>query len=472
MGFGRPSATFPFPLPGARPDAAPSLAGGSPGTRQEPHRTWASSFTEIQDVTMTDDRSSPAGDSPPGVTSPAAGPSSPIPANPDWASPATRAEPAETIPGVEPAARGDGAAAPPGLPRRGRLVLTAALVGAVAGAAVAGIVVSVGGDDRSGPSPARQVPTARPRDIQAILAAVQPAVVAIRTRTLNLGDFLRPDAAEGAGTGFVVGADGVIVTNNHVVAGAQRIDVVLGDGRKLSGRVLGRDPTTDLAVLKVDASRLPTARLGDSGALRVGDDVVAIGNALSLEGGPTVTRGIVSATERTIEAGNAVRLDHLIQTDTAINPGNSGGPLVNATGEVIGINTAVAGGAQNIGFAIAITPAKPVINELRQATTRRRPFLGVNMVALTPTLASQLDLDIDQGVVVAQVTPGSGAEVGGLRPGDVITAIDDQPVKDPGAVSDLVRRRKPGDRLKLTVVRGGASQTLTVRLGERPVDTG
>src|SRR3989440_735707 len=188
---------------------------------------------------------------------------------------------------------------------------------------------------------------------------------------------------------ILAASDGAIVTNNHVVAGAQTIEVVFADDRKMPARVLGRDPTTDLAVLKVDASDLPVAGLGDSGALKVGDDVIAIGNALALEGGPTVTRGIVSAEDRTITAENGVRLEHVIQTDTAINPGNSGGPLVNSAGEVVGINTAVAGDAQNIGVSIAVNAAKPIIEELRQGTTPSRPFFGGKVVTLTPSISQE-----------------------------------------------------------------------------------
>jgi S1-C subfamily serine protease len=353
----------------------------------------------------------------------------------------------------------------------------AAVVGAVVGALVASLVVAGFKHDSS--SSGRPLTfsnntskIARTGDIQEILAKVEPAVVSIRTRTLSLGDFLRPVPGEGAGTGFVIGSDGVIVTNNHVVAGAQTIEVVFADDRKMPARVLGRDPTTDLAVLKVDASDLPVATLGDSGVLKVGDDVVAIGNALALEGGPTVTRGIVSAEDRTITAENGTRLEHVIQTDTAINPGNSGGPLVNSAGEVIGINTAVAGDAQNIGFSIAINAAKPVIEELRQGTTRSRPFLGVKMFTVTPSIAQELGIKTDSGALVADVTAGSGAEVAGLRNGDVITSIDGKDVKAAEDVTTAVSAHKPGDEIKVTYRRGDESAEATVKLGERPVDAG
>ena len=366
-------------------------------------------------------------------------------------------------------------ARPPGA--RGPIVMAAA-VGAIVGALVAGVLVvalkdnTSSGSGRSLTFSNNTSKIARPGDIQEILAKVEPAVVAIRTRTLSLGDFTRPVPGEGAGTGFVIGSDGVIVTNNHVVAGAQTIEVVFADERKMPARVLGRDPTTDLAVLKVDASDLPIASLGDSGALKVGDDVIAIGNALALEGGPTVTRGIVSAEDRTITAENGVRLEHVIQTDTAINPGNSGGPLVNSAGEVVGINTAVAGDAQNIGFSIAVNAAKPIIDELRQGTVRTRPFLGVKMFSLTPAIATELGIKADKGALVADVTAGSGAEVAGLRNGDVITSVDDKEVKAAEDVTSAVNAHKPGDEIKVRFRRGDETSDVTVKLGERPVDAG
>ncbi|MGH8999712.1 MAG: S1C family serine protease [Acidimicrobiia bacterium] len=361
-------------------------------------------------------------------------------------------------------------------PRRG--LVAAAAVGALVGALVAGVLVAVLKDDtevvRAGPQFSNNTSRiARPADIQEILAKVQPAVVSIRTRTLGVGDFLRPVPGEGAGTGFVISEDGVIVTNHHVLVDSRQVDVVFGDGEEYQAEILGRDAASDLAVIKVDATGLPVADLGDSKELRVGDDVVAIGNALSLEGGPTVTRGIVSAKDRTIGAENGLQLDHMIQTDAAVNPGNSGGPLVNADGEVIGINTAVAGGiAQNIGFSIAITEAKPIIEDLRQGKVRSRAFLGVNMYRNTPQLAEQFDLGTEEGAVVAEVVPGSGAENGGLRPGDVIVEVEGEPVEEPRQVSSTVGDRKPGEQIEIVVLREGERETLEVELGERPPEFG
>ncbi|MGH8975558.1 MAG: S1C family serine protease [Acidimicrobiia bacterium] len=391
---------------------------------------------------------------------------------PTWEQPVAAPPPPEWERGEDPSP-----IAAPESRRRNRPVLAAALTGALVGALVAGVLVTVLRDDETVTGPVATFSSntskiARPADIQEILARVQPAVVAIRTRTLSLGDFLRPEPAEGAGTGFVISPDGVIVTNNHVVAGAQSIDVVFGNGTTKPAQVLGRDATADLAVIKVDATGLQAATLGDSDRMRVGDDVVAIGNALALEGGPSVTRGIVSAKDRTIVAENGIRLENVIQTDTAINRGNSGGPLVNADGEVVGINTAVAGDAQNIGFSIAITQARPIIEELRSGSTRTRPFLGVQMFDVTPAVAEELNLEVTEGALVAEVTEGSGAEVAGMRAGDVIVDIDGEKVSDAGDVSDAVRKHKPGDELKVTVARGSERQTLTVRLGERPADAG
>jgi serine protease Do len=401
----------------------------------------------------------------------------PPPQPPAWEAPAPTPPPAWQVgaPGAPFFGEPPVAAARPLAGRRPFLL--AAATGAVVGALVAGLVVAAVKDNR--PAPGRTLTfspntskIARTGDVQSILAKIEPAVVSIRTRTLSLGDFLKPVPGEGAGTGFVIGSDGVIVTNNHVVAGAQSIEVVFADDRKMPARVLGKDPSTDLAVVKVDAGGLPTAVLGDSEQLKVGDDVVAIGNALALEGGPTVTRGIVSALNRTITAENGVRLEHVLQTDTAINPGNSGGPLVNAAGEVVGINTAVAGDAQNIGFSIAITPAKPIIDELRQGTTRTRPFLGVKMFSVTPSIGEGLGIKATSGALIADVTAASGAEVAGLHNGDVITAIDGKQVKAAEDVTAAVNAHKPGDTIKVTYQRGDETKDVDVKLGERPVDAG
>ena len=208
-------------------------------------------------------------------------------------------------------------------------------------------------------------------DVHRVLAKVEPAVVTVRTRLTGLDAMLQPVAEEGTGTGVIVGKNGVIVTNYHVVAGAQTIHVQLAGGRTLPAKVLGTAPGNDLSVIKVDATDLPTVQLGNSNSLLVGDAVVAIGNALALPGGPTVTEGIVSALNRTIRESDGAELHDVLQTDAAINPGNSGGPLVDAQGRVVGINTATASHGQNIGFAIAVTPVLKVIRRLEDGHSIR-----------------------------------------------------------------------------------------------------
>ena len=233
-------------------------------------------------------------------------------------------------------------------------------------------------------------------DVKAVLAAVAPSVVQIEIET--------EDAVfgGGAGTGFIISPDGQVVTNAHVVEDAVRIKVMLSDGTVKSAELVQKDPTRDLAVLKINGDNLPAARLGNSAEVEVGDEVLAIGNALGLGDTPTVTTGIVSALNRQLQlAGN--RLTHLIQTDAAINPGNSGGPLVIANGEVIGVNTAIAGNAEGIGFAISIDHARPVIETLQTGEVPKRPLLGVNIIdveMLDETSRGQYDIyeGVDTGL--------------------------------------------------------------------------
>jgi S1-C subfamily serine protease len=297
-------------------------------------------------------------------------------------------------------------------------------------------------------------------DVQSILAKVQPGVVYIHTQNSRGGRFF---PSQGAGTGVVLTADGEVLTNAHVVAGATSIRVNLaGESQAREATLVAADSSNDLALLKINGARdLKTVELGSSGDLRVGDDVVAIGNALDLEGGFTVTRGIVSALNREIDAQDGTSLSGLIQTDAAINPGNSGGPLVNAGGQVVGINTAVDGQAQNIGFAIAIDKAKPIVERLRsgQSTaTSPRAYLGVSSQAVVGTPGATV-IDVGAG------TPAAGA---GLQVGDVIVALDNTPVTDPDSLSAAIGAKKPGDRATVTYQRAGARRTAQVTLGTRP----
>jgi serine protease Do len=279
---------------------------------------------------------------------------------------------------------------------------------------------------------------------------------------------LQPETQQGAGTGFIISSDGKIVTNDHVVDGAQQVQVTLADGTTKSAKVLGADPGSDLAVLKIDGSNLPTVKLGNSNDVAVGDPVVATGNALALQGGPTVTEGIVSALNRTISEENGVRLQHVIQTDAAINPGNSGGPLVDDQGRVIGINTAVAGQAQNIGFAIPIDQAKQVVDELENGQTPAHPFLGVDAVDMTGALEHQLGLSVDHGALVVAVEPGSGAADAGIQQGNVILKVGSHDVDNADDLSSAIADTSPGDHVDVVLQRGDQQTTATVTIDQRP----
>ncbi len=362
-----------------------------------------------------------------------------------------------------------------------RVALASALVGALTGAGSATGVYLATREERPAAAPvalpATRTATRPPSVIreagrvQELVRRAEPAVVAIRTGGAVDGDVL--GGGGGAGTGFVVHPDGIIVTNNHVVAGAGgRIEVTFSDGTSRRAEVLGRSADNDLAVLRVDATGLPTLPLGSSEAAQVGDDVVAIGNALALEGGLSVTRGIISAKKRTVSEPNGATLYDVLQTDAAINPGNSGGPLMNAAGEVIGINTAIANPstAQNVGFAISIDSARPIIEELRAGRTVRTPYLGVYMERVTPAIRNELGLRTERGAVVLRVVAGSGADEAGLRQGDVILAVADRRVAGPEDVGAAIRRFRPGDRVTVRVERQGRERDVTVTLGTRPSD--
>ncbi len=355
------------------------------------------------------------------------------------------------------------------------------VVGGVVGALVAGGIVVATRDDNTNSSThvvERVVPAngrntsvfAKPADIQGVLAKIEPAVVAITTGgATDLFD--NPGTSGGAGTGFVVSPDGVIVTNNHVVEGAKgAIEVSFSDGTKEKATVLGNDAAIDLAVIKVDATNLPVAKLGDSSVLRVGDQVIAIGNALALDGGPSVTQGIVSALNRQISEQNGAALYNLIQTDAAINPGNSGGPLVNSSGEVVGINTAIASPteAQNVGFAISISTVSDSIDQLRAGKNVRLPYLGVSSERLTPAQAKELGANVQTGALVRQVTKASPADAAGIEKGDVIIRVGDTKVTTAEDVGTAVRQKKAGDKVSVTVDRRGRQQTVEVTLGVRP----
>jgi serine protease Do len=266
-----------------------------------------------------------------------------------------------------------------------------------------------------------------------------------------------------SGSGFVIESDGQILTNFHVIQSAERILVKFSDGRSLPARVLGADPDTDIALIKVDASNLPVAPIGNSDSLRVGEWVCAIGNPLAYE--HTVTVGVVSYLGRKLFDSS---LDNYIQTDAAINFGNSGGPLINSDGAVVGINSAISQHASNIGFAVPINEASAILPQLKADGRVARGFIGVALTDVDPDLQRSLKLGSQQGALVQDVTSGSPGQRAGLRTYDLITGIEGKRVATNDEIIREVARRTPGTVARLTIVRDGREQTLTVRLGERP----
>jgi len=301
-----------------------------------------------------------------------------------------------------------------------------------------------------------------------VVEMVRNAVAFVSVRPAAGDFFLQPVPGPGMGSGVVFDTAGYVLTNDHILGDAKGIKVSLPDGRNFDATLVGRDHRSDLAVIKIDGQNLPALSLGDSSRLRVGETVIAMGNGLGLAGGPTANIGIVSATNRSVALPPGPLLGGLIQTDAAINSGNSGGPLVNASGEVVGINTAMTTVAQGIGFAIAIDNAKPIVNQLMVSGKVTRPWLGVEVVALTAAIASQFDLNLKEGIMVASVEAKSPAEQAGLRRRDVITAVDGRPLARPDQLRDVLDQKKVGDTVGVTVSRDGRDVTLTVRLADQP----
>lgn len=277
-----------------------------------------------------------------------------------------------------------------------------------------------------------------------------------------------PFRQQGLGSGFIIEPDGIILTNNHVVAEAEKITVKLQDEREFEGKILGKDPKTDVAVIKIDAKNLPVVPLGDSDGLEVGEWVVALGSPFGLPN--SITAGIVSAKGRWIGAGP---YDSFIQTDASINPGNSGGPLVNLRGEVVGMNTAIfsrTGANIGIGFAIPINLVKDLVPELKSKGKVTRGWLGVSIQQVTPDLATSLGLDKSAGALVSSVADGSPAEKAGIKVGDVIIAYNEEPIKHSSELPILVARTDVGKSVPLKVFRGKDELQLTVTVGELKED--
>ena len=302
-----------------------------------------------------------------------------------------------------------------------------------------------------------------------LVAEVKPTVASIAVESVRRGVYFDFND-EGAGTGIVVRPDGYIVTNTHVIREANTIKVTLPGGASYDAQVVGRDHVSDLSVIKIDASGLPFATFRDSGDLRVGDWVVAVGNALALKGGPTVTLGIVSGKGRSIET-EIGELYGLIQTDAAINIGNSGGPLLNLEGQVVGINTVIVRQAQGLGFAISSTTAVPIIESLIEHGRVARPRIGVAGQDVTPAIASRLDLNVTDGAIVVQISPDGPAYNAGLRAGDVIVGIDGIPTPDMASFLNLLWAYKAGDVIQLEYIRDNRSVVTPVELVERPPES-
>jgi S1-C subfamily serine protease len=304
-------------------------------------------------------------------------------------------------------------------------------------------------------------------DVPRIVSELSKSIVTINTKGFPGRDlFGSSQVPEGAGTGIILTKDGFVLTNAHVIADAQTIKVTIPGGKTCQADVVGRDRTNDVAVVKCrNVSDFVPAALGKSGEMKVGESVVAIGNALGLEGNPTVTTGILSATERSLE-GDGERLTGLLQTDAAINPGNSGGPLVNARGQVVGMNTAIYQNTNNIGFAIPIDSILPIIEKIRSGEIDKpKTFLGVTTQTMDADIQKQYSLGTDKGAIVVEVTVGSPAQNAGLQQGDIITKFDGVSISDNRQLGEQVRKHNSGDVVDMTYLRGSQSINSKVMLG-------
>jgi S1-C subfamily serine protease len=389
------------------------------------------------------------------------------------------------------------------VPRALAALLAAALLGgaiALGGAAAFGKLGDKTTIIREEAAPRTSAPAVflqgKARSINEIYRAAAPAVVHIETTTKMSqpadpffgNPFGTSQTQRALGSGFVIDKAGHIVTNYHVVQGANLIQVSFSNNERFKAKVVGVDPSTDVAVLKVNVKSraLKTLTLGNSDAVRVGDQVIAIGNPFGLD--RSVTAGIVSAVQRRIEAPNNLSIAHVIQTDAALNHGNSGGPLLNAQGDVIGVNAQIETGGQSqgnvgIGFAIPINTVKDVVAELIKQGKVEHPFLGIEGKTLQPNIARLFHLPVTSGVLVASVRPNTGAAKAGLKAatnqvtvageswpagGDVIVKVDGQPVPTIERLIDLISMKKPGDKIDLEVIRGTSRLHLNVTLGRQP----
>ncbi|MGH2456871.1 MAG: S1C family serine protease, partial [Candidatus Limnocylindria bacterium] len=359
-------------------------------------------------------------------------------------------------------------------------VVAGILSGSLSAAAVSGLLRPA--DEGQGASQAPQgtnVSQVRIDESSAVISAVDktmPAVVKIQSRSGSVFG-----GSSGVGTGFIFDADGWILTNKHVVDDATELTVILSDSRELVGELYGIDTLTDLAIIKVDATDLPTVTIGSSQDLQQGQLAIAIGNPLG-EFENTVTTGVISGLGRRIVAGSSgqtvsEQLNNLIQTDAAINPGNSGGPLLDSAGQVIGINTAVSQDAQGIGFAIPIDTAKPIMEQALEGDPIARPWIGVRYQPVTRQLAEERDLPVDYGVLIDSnspnlpaIIPDSPAAAAGLQAGDVVVEVDGARVDTDRDLADHILPHRPGDVITLRVLRLGSTREVEITLGTLPAE--
>jgi S1-C subfamily serine protease len=300
-----------------------------------------------------------------------------------------------------------------------------------------------------------------------VLEKVSSSVVNINTVKLLRDFYYQIVPVQGMGSGIIIDPKGYIITNNHVIEGAEEIKVTLTSNDVLPGRIFGKSRIDDIAIIKVPSDDLPSAELGDSDNLRVGQTVFAIGNPFGLSGGPSVTKGVISAVKRSIQSERGL-LEDLVQTDAAINPGNSGGPLVDINGRVIAINTAIVPFAQGIGFAIPINSAKRYSTEIVTHGRVIRPWLGVSGLTITPEVASYYNLSVDKGALINQVTPNSPAERAGLTGGDIILGLGDKAINSIDDLVKEIRKRRIGEKVRVLILRDGEKRIANITLEETP----
>ncbi len=460
--------TAPMPVPTGAPDASPASPPVSYAPAADRRPAWAA---------IEDDAEQIARPTPERWFEPSGTEASGEAARSGWSVPVQPATPS---------------AGPRAGSRLAGLVVATSLISAVlASAGTYGVLRATGSLDQAAATqaPVQAQTTTAPQPavaddqspITTVAADVSPAIVTITElgSTANPNDPFGQVPTTGIGSGVIFDSNGWIITNKHVVAGSTQLQVALQDGREFSGTIYGIDTLTDLAIVKVDATGLPTAPIGDSSAAKVGQLAIAIGSPLGTYTN-SVTSGIISAFGRTIQVQDGTTINNLIQTDAAINPGNSGGALLDARGTVVGINTAVAQTAEGIGFAIPIDIAKPIMEQALAGQKLARPWIGIRYQALTLQIADQAKLPVSAGAWLQPasasgstspaVVPGSPAEKAGLKEGDIITAVNGVKITATSPLDDILTQYTPGTTVALDVLRDGASITLSLTLGTRPAN--